>query len=583
MGCTQQETLHILGDTARQPNGDRGDWSPTHGYGIVDAEAATARAAALCVPVEVEPEEDCSGAIVEDFAEGRLPEGWRVQTAANADGTPTWRVQRDPRVEGTVSTDATGTAEKDDRLVSAPFIPTTRTTLAFEHRYDLERRRDGGVLEYSADGGSTWTQVPLGALRSGVYDASIKEGSTIAGLPAWTSIRSHSTRLASVRTVAALGHLAGQEILLGWRLVQDPARGDSAGGRGWWLDLVDLRGIVGLACAGVDDPLRAVQYGLRHVRADVAWSTTRGNGAVVAVVDTGVDFGHPDLGGRVRPGKTFLACGDEGCGDGDWAGGHDHGTHVAGIVAATAGNGQGAAGVAPEADILALRVLNASGRGSLDDVARAIRWAVDNEADVVNMSLGTYPGIQLVRAAVPGALEAAVAHAVSKGVVVVAAAGNDTFPLCSTPAFIDDVICVAATDFDRLPAVYTNLGVKPDLVTVAAPGGGLTKLSTNDPAGICGTGIVSTVPAYTNSDYCGYGPYYAEFIGTSMASPHVAGVAALLKSVGCTGRETMDLITSTARHPVTGTRGEWSQPYGHGLVDAAAAVAAAEGACRQGG
>jgi serine protease len=592
MGCGQRETLHLLGDTARTPGGGRGDWSPSHGYGIVDAEAATDRAAELCVDPQVpEPpcdcegvppgececakEPPCGGAIVTDFGDDALPAGWSVQTAANEDATPAWHVEWTAGRGASVTTDGSGTGRKDDRLVSPPLRAMRGTTVTFEHRYDLERRRDGAVLEYSIDDGATWSPVPLGQLSEGWYDASLK-GGPLPGVPAWTSLRSRSTRLATVLTEADLGFLRGWEVRLGWRLVQDAERDDSTPGRGWWLDLVEVREVGGLPCVGPADPLRGIQYGLRHIRADRAWGVSRGEGAVVAVIDTGVDFTHPDLEGKVLEGKTFLSCGDAGCGNGSWDNGHDHGTHVSGIVAAQGDNGEGVAGVAPEAEILPVRVLGADGRGSSLDTAIGMRWAADHGADVINMSLGGQPGVQLVGPVLFPEVQAAVDYAVSKGVVIVASAGNDDFPLCGTPAYSDGIICVEATQADRLPASYSNRGVKPDLITVAAPGGDMA--SVEERGDLCPSLIVSTVPQ-GRADLCGHGEHYAGSAGTSMASPHVAGVAALLKSMGCSWQATMDLITGTAQHPITGARGEWSQPYGYGIVDAAAATVAATAVC----
>jgi subtilisin family serine protease len=210
------------------------------------------------------------------------------------------------------------------------------------------------------------------------------------------------------------------------------------------------------------------------------------------------------------------------------------------------------------------------------DAAIGMRWAADHGADVINMSLGTNPGVQLASPVLLPEVQAAVDYAVSKGVVIVASAGNDDFPLCGTPAYSDGIICVEATQADRLPASYSNRGVKPDLITVAAPGGDLASLE--EGGALCPSMIVSTVPE-GRAETCGYGEHYAGNAGTSMASPHVAGVAALLKSMGCSWQQTMDLIASTAQHPVTGARGEWTQPYGYGIVDAAAATAAATGVC----
>jgi len=342
--------------------------------------------------------------------------------------------------------------------------------------------------------------------------------------------------------------------------------------------VLGLTAFSGLSAAATNDPLRPAQFGLDQVRAEQAWPTSTGAGAVVAVVDSGVDLQHPDLQGKLVPGATFVGCGKNQtvCGNGDWKGqdgvGQEpdsHGTHVSGIVAAATGNGIGIAGVAPDAKIMPLKALE-NGEGSFTEIAAAIRYAADNGAAVINLSLGAGPGIQaLTYTGVISDTTDAVAYARSKGVVVVAAAGNDfQFPLCGTPAFEDGALCVTATDKREAPAAYSNMGLKPDLQAVAAPGGSLLPL--------CGEDVVSTVPAGTGrSSACsGYGTSYDEYAGTSMASPHVAGVAALLAAQGRDDDQILDVLLSTSRQPVTGLRGVFTPNYGFGIVDAAAAVAA---------
>jgi subtilisin family serine protease len=324
-----------------------------------------------------------------------------------------------------------------------------------------------------------------------------------------------------------------------------------------------------------NDPLFDQQWGPQQVRAPEAWSTATGAGAVIAVVDSGVDLGHEDLAANVVAGNTFLDCGDEGCGNGDWRSGGDdgdpHGTHVAGIAAAVTGNGIGIAGVAPDATILPVKVIDETGAGYFDDVARGIRWAADQGAHVINLSLGGIPGLQLLEET--GFLtdvREAIAHAQAQGAVVVAAAGNEAFPICDTPAYTDGVICVNGTDRFEGPAWYSNRALKPDLLAMAAPGGTGTWI-------VCGTDVLSTVPAGEGTSACDYpaNEAYDEYFGTSMAAPHVAGAAAMVASLGCTAAETVEALTSTARHPVFGT-GTWDPVYGHGIVDAAAAVGAAQ-------
>ncbi len=258
-------------------------------------------------------------------------------------------------------------------------------------------------------------------------------------------------------------------------------------------------------------------WGIDRVDADVLHgSGATGDGATVAVLDTGVDDDHPDLADNVVDGKTFVdACGEsEGdCGffGGDgyngndcnfaWSDDNDHGSHVAGTAAAVRGNGEGVAGgVSTEASILAGKVLTGCGSGSYSAIADGIRWATDNGADVINMSLGGDSGAQT--------LKNACQYAVDNGVVVVAAAGNSG--PCSDcvgyPAKYDSVIAVSATDDDDNLANFSSTGPEVDL---AAPG----------------DGVLSTIPPESDSGST-YEDGYETLRGTSMASPHVAGAAA---------------------------------------------------------
>ena len=324
--------------------------------------------------------------------------------------------------------------------------------------------------------------------------------------------------------------------------------------------------------ATTNDPLRDKQWGLDQIHAEAAWPTSTGAGAVVAVVDTGVDLRHPDLAGQLVRGATFTGCkaGKRPCGNGDFRGpdgknnGDEHGTHVAGIVAAATNNGIGVAGVAPDADLMPVKVLE-DGSGSYKDIADGVRWATNHGADVINLSLGGLPGTQaLPITGLATDLSGAIAYARDRGVLTVAAAGNSATPICSDPAFTDGVICVAATDRNEVKSWYSELPNKPDLKAVAAPGG----------AGLiaCDDDVWSTVPTGTGSKACGQSAYDA-YAGTSMATPHVAGVAALLYAQGRGVNSVERALLTTARQPVTDIRGVYSPVYGYGIVDAEAAVA----------
>ncbi|MDR6224067.1 S8 family peptidase [Desmospora profundinema] len=235
-----------------------------------------------------------------------------------------------------------------------------------------------------------------------------------------------------------------------------------------------------------NDPLFPTQYGMRQIRAPRAWNVTQGRMAVaVAIVDTGVQWDHPDLAAKILPGFNFVA------NDINTNDDNGHGTHVAGIAAAITNNRQGVAGTAPKVGILPVKVLNQNGVGTLFDVARGIVFAANMGARVINLSLGGPVRTNTLRDAVN--------HAWQEGAVVVAAAGNNGTNLRQYPAAFRRAITVAATNASDRRASFSNFG---KWVDVAAPG----------------VRIMSTY----------IGSRYVRLSGTSMAAPHVSGLAALL-------------------------------------------------------
>ena len=267
------------------------------------------------------------------------------------------------------------------------------------------------------------------------------------------------------------------------------------------------------AASAAGDPLRPQQWGLDMIEADAAHVTSTGSGAVVAVIDTGVDFSHEDLADRLVAGYDFVS------GDSTPEDQNGHGTHVTGIVAADAGNGKGIEGVAPTAKVMPIRVLDENGDGTTDDVTKGIDYAVAHHADVINLSLGG--NVVSVVAGDDPKFTAAIERAIGAGVVVVAAAGNDSLPICEQPSTQGKLLCVGSVDRRGMRSYFSSSG---DLM---APGGSNLGGSDED--------ILST---WNDGGY-------EAIAGTSQATPHVSGVAALLVSLGLHGRQVVDRIVST--------------------------------------
>ena len=307
-----------------------------------------------------------------------------------------------------------------------------------------------------------------------------------------------------------------------------------------------------------NDPLLGRQWGLGQIKASGAWSRgALGAGTTIAVVDTGVDLNHPDLKDKLLPGVDLVS--DETCTPGaqDLNG---HGTHVAGIAAAATNNGIGVAGTAPAASILPVRVLDAAGEGTGEDIGAGIRWAADHGAQVINLSLGNDIPVVDVTGIAP-----AVDYAWSRGAVIVAAAGNSTSPLCGFPAASAHAICVAATDSSGFPSYYSNFPLRPDGgLAVRAPGG--DGLSGCEPDG----NIWSTYwPGASGNDAEACAPKgYEPLAGTSMSAPFVSGIAAMLRGAGLSNQQVIDCLERTSSNG-----GSYDPIWGYGIVSAESAVA----------
>lgn len=275
-------------------------------------------------------------------------------------------------------------------------------------------------------------------------------------------------------------------------------------------------------------------WGITAFNLPNAWKSSRGEGVVIAVLDTGCDLDHTDLVNNLLPGKNFVQPNESPNDD------NGHGTHISGILVAE-DNGFGVVGVAPKAKVIPVKVLDASGNGSLDDVAAGIRWCIEQKVDFICMSLGCPVPIQKVREPLIEATHA--------GIITFCAAGNsgDTKEVFYPSAY-PETIAIGAIDPSFHRASFSNTGMGLDFL---APG----------------VDVLSTVPDN----------WYAKLTGTSMAGPFACGVAALLLSYvrhtpdsGVTLRTVNDYIETMKKYTISATDMSVPNPQfyqGFGIID----------------
>lgn len=299
----------------------------------------------------------------------------------------------------------------------------------------------------------------------------------------------------------------------------------------------------GSTAVSVNDPMTPGQYSLDQMRVRDAWSLSTGSANVVAVLDTGVQYAHPDLAGRLLTGHDFVN------NDGNAADDNGHGTWVSGIIAANANDGYGIAGVSWSDTILPVKIMDRQGEGSTSDLTAGIIWAADQGADIINMSVGGFPYSQFVQDAIN--------YAWGKGAILIGAAGNNRREESFYPASFANVVSVSATQVDDEFSNWSSFGPNID---VSAPGASV--LTTN-----------CTTCTYADHNTWGSHTYIS---GTSFATPNVAGVVALIRArfPVATNQQVVDTLFGTVDD--LGYPG-WDNRYGRGRVNAYRAMGASIG------
>jgi type VII secretion-associated serine protease mycosin len=291
---------------------------------------------------------------------------------------------------------------------------------------------------------------------------------------------------------------------------------------------------------GVNDPKSGDQYSLDKMRVRDAWHLATGGSNVIAVLDTGVQYDHPDLAGRLLPGYDFVS------NDADASDDNGHGTWVSGIIAANTNDGYGMSGISWSDKILPVKIMNGEGNGDTADLLAAITWSADQGADVINMSVGGFPYSQI--------MQDAVNYAFSKGAILVGAAGNNRREENFYPASFDNVVSVSATQVEDEFSNWSSWGPKVD---VSAPGSSV--LTTNCYA----------------CTYAGHNTWgtHTFISGTSFATPNVAGVVALMRArfPSYTPQQIVNQLFATVDD--LGYPG-WDNRYGRGRVNAYRALGA---------
>jgi serine protease len=304
------------------------------------------------------------------------------------------------------------------------------------------------------------------------------------------------------------------------------------------------------ALGTVNDTYFPYQWNFSQLHLATVWDEVTGDeSVVVAVVDTGVAYDLSDLAAT-----SFVQGKDYVNSDSDAYDDNSHGTHVAGTIAQSTDNAIGAAGVAPDVSIMPVKVLGQDGSGALSNVASGITWAVDNGADVINLSLGSSSATQTA--------ESAVKYAYDNGVPVIAASGNDNGPVGYPAAYDSYVLAVGATRYDKARAPYSNYGPELDVV---APGGDTSVDQNGD--GYDDGILQQTIAGYNSSTgMTDYSSGYYFYQGTSMATPHVAALAALVltKNGELAPDEVYSTITGSADDLGTSGRDDY---FGYGLVN----------------